>query len=467
VTISFLTENTKGTISVVPLTPRQLDNWVGKQTKSLQNWIESTGFTAEPGSLCLIQDAKGKLTQVLAGISGEQAIWDYAHLPAALPPGRYVIDKKLSRRAATGAALGWSLGTYSFSRYNKRAAEFSTLAVSKACDLAYVESATASVFLIRDLINTPALHMGPAELSAAAESLAGEFDADFSEIVGTDLVEQNYPAIFAVGMGSDRAPRLLDMTWGNAKAPKVTLVGKGVCFDSGGLDIKPAGNMRLMKKDMGGAAHVLGLARMIMAANLPVRLRVLIPAVENSVSGRAMRPLDVVPTRSGKTIEIGNTDAEGRVVLADALAEGSRDNPALMIDMATLTGAARAALGTDLPALFGNDDALAQDVVTAGREEGDPVWQMPLWQPYRQMIDSRVADLSNDSNSPYGGAITAALFLQEFVGPKIPWLHLDLMAWNTSARAGRPEGGEAMALRALFHLIAKRWPAKKVKSSKR
>jgi len=464
--MKFITKNTKGAIPIAPLTTRRLKAWLGKQDKILQKWVETTGFSAAPGSLCLVQDRKGKLSRVLAGISGDEPIWDFAHLPAALPQGTYQIEQKLNRSAATDAALGWTLGTYGFNRYRDTGKTFATLAVPTTCNLDSVASNASAIFLVRDLINTPAADMGPAELDGAASALASEFGATCSSIVGHDLIEQNYPAIFAVGKGSSRAPRLIDLTWGNAKAPKVTLVGKGVCFDSGGLDIKPAGGMRLMKKDMGGAAHVLGLARMIMAAKLPIRLRVLIPAVENSVSGSAMRPLDVVPSRNGKTIEIGHTDAEGRVVLADALAEASTEKPALLIDMATLTGAARAALGTDLPALFGNDDALADAAVKAGRAVGDQVWHMPLWQPYRRMIDSKVAHVSNDSNAPFGGAITAALFLQEFVGAKIPWLHLDLMAWNTGARPGRPEGGEAMALGALYQLISTRWPAKKGKALK-
>jgi leucyl aminopeptidase len=273
-------------------------------------------------------------------------------------------------------------------------------------------------------------------------------------IVGERLLAENYPTIHAVGRASLRAPRLVDIVWGEESAPKVTLVGKGVCFDSGGLDLKPSSGMRLMKKDMGGAAILLGLAQAIMAARLPVRLRVLLPLVENAVSGNAMRPLDIVRTRQGLTVEIGNTDAEGRLILCDALAEASTEQPALLIDIATLTGAARVALGPELPALFCNDDELAAGLLGAGAAEDDPLWRMPLWRPYRRLLDSKAADLNNVSEGPHAGAITAALYLAEFVAPDIPWAHIDVMAWNARSRPGRPEGGEAQTLRALYAYVA-------------
>src|SRR5438874_526769 len=276
-------------------------------------------------------------------------------------------------------------------------------------------------------------------------------------IVGDDLLTANYPTIHAVGRASVRAPRLVDIVWGDPAAPKVTLVGKGVCFDSGGLDLKTASGMRLMKKDMAGAAIVLGLAQAIMDAQLPVRLRVLLPCVENAVSGNAMRPLDIVRTRKGLTVEIGNTDAEGRLILCDALAEASTEKPELLIDMATLTGAARVALGPELAALFCNDEGLARGLLETAAAEEDPMWRMPLWRPYRKMIDSKIADINNVSESPHAGAVTAALYLQEFVEPQIPWAHLDVMAWNPQSRPGRPEGGEATALRALYAHITQRF----------
>ena len=287
------------------------------------------------------------------------------------------------------------------------------------------------------------------------ERVGDAHGASVSTIVGEALLTQNYPAIHAVGRASDRAPRLIDLRWGRT-GPKITLVGKGVCFDSGGLDIKSASNMKLMKKDMGGAAHVLGLAQMIMAAQLPVRLRLLIPAVENSIAGNAFRPLDVLRTRKGLTVEVGNTDAEGRLILCDALAEADREGADLLIDCATLTGAARVALGPELPALFSNHDPTAEALIGHGLEERDPLWRLPLYKPYRRGLDSKVADLNNLWDSPFAGAITAALFLQEFVSAGTPWVHIDMMAWNSTARPGRPEGGEAMALRALYALVAER-----------
>jgi len=297
--------------------------------------------------------------------------------------------------------------------------------------------------------------MGPAELAEAAERVGKAHGASVKVIVGDRLLDENYPAVHAVGRASVRAPRLIDLRWGRT-GPKITLCGKGVCFDSGGLDIKSSANMKLMKKDMGGAAHMLGLAQMVMAAQLPVRLRLLIPAVENSISGNAYRPLDVVRTRKGLSVEIGNTDAEGRVILSDALTEADRESPDLLIDCATLTGAARVALGPEPPALFSNHDASAESLIRHGQAERDPVWRLPLFKPYRRGLDSKVADLNNIWDSPFAGAITAALFLQEFVSPTTPWLHLDIMGWNTTSRPGRPEGGEAMGLRALYALVAER-----------
>jgi leucyl aminopeptidase len=363
----------------------------------------------------------------------------------------------LKASAAGDAALGWALAAYRFTRYRAGEDMQADLVWPSACDRAAVESAALATYLVRDLINTPASDMGPGELAAAARKLGRDFGARCRVVAGPALLRDNYPAIHAVGRASSRAPRLVDLTWGDRRAPKVTLVGKGVCFDSGGLDLKSAQHMKLMKKDMGGAATVLGLARMIMAADLPVRLRVLVPAVENSVSGDAMRPLDVVATRRGLSVEIGNTDAEGRVVLADALSAAAAEKPDLLIDCATLTGAARVALGGELPALFSNHDATAEALLKSAAQASDPLWRLPLWDPYRRHLESPVADLTNAPDEPLAGAITAALFLAEFVDDGIPWVHLDLMAWNTSARPGRPKGGEAMGMRALFGLVENRF----------
>ena len=452
---------------LVPITPLAKDNlegWLLGRPEAEAAWVRAAGFKAEPGAICLLAGAGGSLARVLAGVDPEDGLWSYAGLPAKLPAresapesgrasgGRYTIDAELGAEAATRAALGWALGTYAFTRYRKTAPRFAALAWPKGADKGAVRRAAEAIFLVRDLINTPAGDMGPAELAAAARALARRHKAKCAVIVGDALLKKNYPAIHAVGRASARAPRLIDLRWGGT-GPRVTLVGKGVCFDSGGLDLKSASGMKLMKKDMGGAAHVLGLAAMIMGARLPLRLRVLVPAVENSVSGTAFRPLDVLATRKGLSVEVGNTDAEGRLVLCDALAEADREKPDLIVDFATLTGAARVALGTDLPALFCNHDGTAEALLEAGRAAYDPVWRLPLHRPYRHLLDSKVADLNNVSSGSHGGAITAALFLAEFVRPETPWVHLDIMAWNLTARPGRPEGGEAMGLRAVYALI--------------
>ncbi len=445
---------------LIALRKGELARWLEGQPQSVRQWVEQTGFKAEPGAVCLLPGDDGALAGALAGLPDADDPWAFAHFPPKLPARTYRLTQPLTASQAEQAACSWALAAYAFDRYKTRKAkDLPRLVWPDGADRAGVRRKAEAVALVRDLINIPASDMGPAELAAAADALAARFGARCRVIVGDGLLAENYPAIHAVGRGaaSNRRPRLVDLTWGDESAPRITLVGKGVCFDTGGLDLKPSSNMKLMKKDMGGAAHVLGLASMIMAAGLRVRLRLLIPAVENSVSGDAMRPLDVLATRKGLSVEVGNTDAEGRLILCDALAEASSEKPALLIDMATLTGAARSALGTDLPALFCNDDSLASDIVRHGEAEGEPLWRLPLHKPYRRMIDSKVADLTNAPDSPHAGAITAALFLQEFVEPGVPWAHLDIMAWNGAARPGRPEGGEALALGALFAVIAERF----------
>jgi leucyl aminopeptidase len=384
-------------------------------------------------------------------------MWALAGLADGLPEGSYRLDPVPDGAEPTRLALGWALATYAFARYHAKPASGAALVWPAGADRGRVERLARAAFLARDLTNTPAGDLGPEELAQAAVRVAEEGGACHRVIVGDDLLGENYPTIHAVGRASTRPPWLVDLVWGDPAAPKVTLVGKGVCFDTGGLDLKPASGMRLMKKDMGGAAIVLGLAQAIMDARLPVRLRVLLPCVENSVSGNAMRPTDIIRTRKGLTVEIGNTDAEGRLILCDALAEASTETPQLLIDMATLTGAARVALGPELAALFCNDDKLAAALLDAADAEEDPMWRMPLWRPYRKMIDSKIADLNNVSEGPHAGAITAALYLQEFVEPGIPWAHLDVMAWNPQSRPGRPEGAEATALRALYAHISRRF----------
>jgi leucyl aminopeptidase len=461
-----LIDETESAVPIAALTRTEFAAWLDKAPEHERNWLRSTGFSAEAGKHALVPGEAGRLARVLVGLGdgggtdgggADGRMWALAGLPAALPEASYRLDGVSSGADPTNLALGWALATYVFTRYSAKPRAAATLVWPEDADRDRVERLAAAVFLARDLGNTPAGDLGPEELASEAVRVAKAAGARHQVIVGDALLAENYPTIHAVGRASTRAPRLVDIVWGDDGAPKVTLVGKGVCFDTGGLDLKTASGMRLMKKDMAGAAIVLGLAQAIMEAQLPVRLRVLLPCVENAVSGNAMRPLDIVRTRKGLTVEIGNTDAEGRLILCDALAEASTEKPELLIDMATLTGAARVALGPELAALFCNDEALAQGLLAAAAAEEDPMWRMPLWRPYRKMIDSTMADINNVSESPHAGAVTAALYLQEFVESSIPWAHLDVMAWNPKTRPGRPEGAEATALRALYAYIAHRF----------
>ena len=449
------------TVPLTPLTKETFPSWLAAQPSAVTAWVKALNFSADAGATALIPGEGGTLGRVLVGVSALDDPWALAGLPGSLPPGGYRIDPApgvgLDARAATRAALGWALGSYRFGRYKKSEKPLATLVWPEGADRGAVERAATATWLVRDLVNTPAADMGPVELAEAAQVLATEFGATLDVIVGQELLDRNYPAIHAVGRASPREPRLIDLRWGNPDHPKVTLVGKGVCFDTGGLDIKPSSGMLAMKKDMGGAAHALALGRMVMMAGLPVRLRVLVPAVENVIAGNAFKPLDVLRTRKGLTVEVGNTDAEGRLVLCDALAEADAEKPDLLIDYATLTGAARVALGPELPALFANDDALAADLLAASEAEADPMWRLPLWAPYRKGLDSKVADLNNVASHSFAGAIIAGLFLQEFVSKDTAWAHLDVFAWNSAARPGRPDGGEAMGLRAAYALIAQRF----------
>lgn len=433
---------------------------LNKQFADHQTWINLSQFKADSGTFCLLPNANGGIKQVLAGRGDTLNTWTLGNLAANLPPGDYHLADDLSAEEATKLCLGWQLGQYQFLKYkensNGSTPSKAQLTFPETADQEYIEAATAATYLVRDLINTPANDMGPAQLADAASAIAKVHDAEFQVITGENLLDQQYPMIYAVGKANAQSPRLIDIRWGSTDAPKITLVGKGVCFDTGGLDIKPAAGMKLMKKDMGGAAQVLGLAKLIMQMKLPVRLRVLIPAVENSIAENAMRPSDVLQTRKGITVEVGNTDAEGRLVLADALWEASSESPQLLIDCATLTGAARVALGTELPAFFCNDAAITEQFEQVGLQVDDPLWPLPLHEPYREMLSSKIADISNIGNVSYGGAITAALFLREFVQPSTPWIHVDFMAWNLRSLPGRPEGGEAMGMRALFELIRRR-----------
>jgi leucyl aminopeptidase len=442
-----------GAICIIPLSENGLNTWLNNQDALLQRWVQATGFQAKPGTLCMLPGPRYAVAQVLVGITTPEDLWALGALPGTLPESDYYIDADLSPEVLERLTIGWALGAYQFTRYRRPERGPARLAMHPACDKPLVRNQVEAIYCIRDLINTPAEDMMPAHLAETVEQLGRVFGAKVTQIVGDDLLDNNFPAIHAVGRASRHPPRLIDLQWGQGTAPKVTLIGKGVCFDSGGLNLKPAQGMRLMKKDMGGAAHAIGLARLIMQHRLPVRLRVLIAAVENAVSGNALRPGDVISTPKGITVEIDNTDAEGRIILSDILAEGGAEQPHVLIDFATLTGAARSALGTDVPALFCNDDALAAELLAGADVERDPLWRLPLYEPYREMLDSKVADIANGSARPFAGAITAALFLKAFVPDKTPWAHLDLMAWNVAQRPGRPEGGEAMGLRAMFHYL--------------
>lgn len=441
-------------ITLHPVFTGEMDAWLGRQVAEIARWVTAQGFKAEGGEVLPLPARDGELRDMLVGVEKPLNLWGLGALPFRLAEGEYVLDEQgLSAAQVTELALGWQLGSYQFTRYRKPKRQPATLLPPKSADMGAVRAMAEAVALVRDLINTPPADMMPQHLAEAARKVGTSYKADVRVIEGKDLLKENYPAIYTVGQASGAAPCLIDLQWGDKKHPKVTLVGKGVCFDTGGLDIKNSANMKLMKKDMGGAAHALALAQLVMGANLPVRLRVLVPAVENAVGANAYRTSDVITMRSGLTVEVGNTDAEGRLVLADALAEAAAEKPDLLVDFATLTGAARTALGTEIPALFSNDDALAQALMRAGREAADPLWQLPLWQDYKRLLKSSIADSSSTGNDSYGGAIIAALFLEQFVADCPHWVHIDLMAWNLVPRPGRPEGGEAMGLRALFRYL--------------
>ncbi len=444
-------------IPITPISKTTFESWLAQAPATTARWVTAIAFTADPGRVCVIPNRDGTISSALLAVEANPSPWDWSAAAEALPAGAYRIGTALDPSAANAAALGWGLACYHFGRYRARDQRWPDLLWPPAADRRAIMREIEATWLVRDLINTPAADMGPAELASAALAIADQHGARAEVIVGDELLARNYPMIHAVGRASSRPPRLIDLIWGDANRPKVTLVGKGVCFDSGGLDLKPSSAMRLMKKDMGGAAIIVGLAQMLMSADLPIRLRVLIPAVENSVGSNAMRPLDVIRSRSGRTVEVGNTDAEGRLILADALTEAVSEEPALLIDCATLTGAARVAVGSELPALFTPEDDLAASLIAAGGAMFDPVWRLPLWVTYRRHLESSVADVNSAPDHPFAGAILAALFLEDFIRPRVPWMHLDVMAWNLDARPGRPKGGEAMAMRALNALITARF----------
>jgi leucyl aminopeptidase len=448
--------------SAIPITFATKSTWEAisaELSAQARQFALSNGFAAKPGACLTLPAADGQIAHVLFGL--EEAASKFRDpfrpgaLPGLLPPGLYRFanaphDSRL-------AALAFALGSYRFNRYRNVDAPDVRLVPPEGIDAADIARMADAARLARDLINTPSNDMGPEQLAIAAGELAARFGATFNCIVGDDLVKQNFPLIYAVGMASTRAPRLIELAWGDPAHPKVTLVGKGVCFDTGGLDLKPSAGMLIMKKDMGGAANVLALAQMVMDARLKVRLRVLIPAVENAVAGNAFRPLDIFPSRKGPSVEIGNTDAEGRLVLADALAFADEEKPDLLVDMGTLTGAARVALGPDLPPFYTNDETLALDVARCAKRENDPLWRMPLWPPYDSWLDSKVANINNAPSGTFAGSITCALFLQRFVEHAESWLHVDIYAWTPQAKPARPEGGECQAARAIYKLLGERY----------
>ncbi len=429
-------------------------------------FAEANGFEPGPGRLAILPDASGAIESVLFGVAPEGArhIDQFApgRLASLLPEGayRFANDPPGGKNALETATLAWALSAYRFARYRPSTAKWPRLVAPDGVDAARVERMAEGHALARDLVNTPANDMGPNALEAAATDFARRHRATHKVTRGQALLKGNFPLIHAVGKAASEEPRLFDMSWGPAKAPRITLVGKGVCFDTGGLDIKPSSAMLLMKKDMAGAATALALAHMIIDAKLPVRLRVLLPIVENSIAGAAFRPGDIYPSRKGLSVEIGNTDAEGRLILADALALADEEEPELLLDFATLTGAARVALGPDLPPFYTMDDALAEDIAKTGMTANDPVWRLPLWEPYDQLLDGKISTINNVSSGPFAGSITAALFLRRFVEKSRCWVHFDIYGWNPSTKPGRPEGGETQTARLLYTLIEKRYARK-------
>lgn len=446
-----------GAIAIIAVTKEKFATWVKKEPAFSRNWLAANRFSGAPGESCLIPDQNGKIKSVICGVSDTPNLWSLASLPTKLPPETYFFASDFSRAEATQLALGWALAGYSFTRYKANDKKSATLILPKQCDANYVEAMADAIFWARDLINTPAGDMHPAALANEAATLGNVYNGKVSIIKGDALLKANYPMVYAVGKAAEVPPHVVDIRFPKKGAKKVTLVGKGITFDSGGLDIKPSGAMKLMKKDMGGAATVMALAKVLLETKIPVDLRLILPIAENAVSGNAMRPLDIIKSRKGITVEIGNTDAEGRLVLCDALTEADSEKPDLLIDCSTLTGAARVALGTDVPAFFTPNDILADTLMRHSRAAHDPLWQLPMVKEYRSFLDSKTADISNDPDSGYGGAITAALYLKEFVEHTKNWLHLDMMAWNLRALPGRPVGGEAMAVRALYALIKERY----------
>jgi len=473
--MSFISDSSES-IPLIPLLKDELSSYLKQQPEFVNNWVKQSSFKAKPNDYCIVPNQQGNIDRILCGVESvspenpdSAVIWSMSSFSTSLPEGEYHLESNWSENQQIQAAIGWGLGAYRFDFFKKDFLEPKKQPLLKVADdqLAQVQAFVDAFTLVRDMVNTPANHMMPEELSEVVQELAQQHQAQFSEVVGDELLTENFPAIHAVGRASDHPPRLIKLEWCSTvkvsqkeqgvELPLITLVGKGVCFDTGGLDLKPSKFMRNMKKDMGGAAHVLGLAHLIMSFDLPIRLQVLVAAADNAISGDAFRPGDIIDTRAHKTVEIDNTDAEGRLVLCDALTLACETSSSLIIDFATLTGAARVAVGTEIPALFSNSTTLARDIQQASDNTGETLWPLPLHHAYRYQLDSPVADITNCSAEGYGGAITAALYLNEFVDESIEWAHLDVMAWNNRARNGRPKGGEAMGLLAVFNYLQQRF----------
>jgi leucyl aminopeptidase len=436
-----------------------LDPFLDGQTPGTRAWVRAHHWTAAPNTALLVPGTDGQPIAALAGIADIDDPLALGFLPLTLPEGAYRLTREHGLIIDPAhALLGWGLGAYQYDRYRKPARAPARLALDAAAsELSDTYAQLKASLLVRDLVNTPTEDMGPEQLEAVTHRLAQAYGGESRAIVGDALLTENFPAIHAVGRASHRAPRLIELEWGDAAHPRLAIVGKGVCFDTGGLDIKPADGMRWMKKDMGGAAHALALAQLVMAQRLPVRLHLLVPAVENAIAANSYRPGEVLSTRKGLRVEVDNTDAEGRIVLCDAIAYAAERRPELILDFATLTGAARIALGPDLPALFSNRDELRASFLQASAKVRDPLWPMPLWQPYHNYLKSYLADMANSGPSRMGGAITAALYLERFVPEGQAWAHIDVYSWNDADRPGKPLGGEAQSLRASWDLLKARF----------
>lgn len=452
----FTTELTPNSILIKCITQSDYEILRSQAHNFVSQWLSSTDDNISTGEHRLIPNSEGKLDSVLFVVDEQISMWDMAHLSHTLPAGHYHLSDQLNAETLTKLTLGWGLGAYQYTQFKKSQAR-AILYFAPTLNRNQIQANIETTFLTRELINTPANDMLPTDLAAATEKLAEQYDADFEQIIGEDLINQNYPLIHAVGRASTDQPRYLKLRWGNPVHPRCAIVGKGVCFDSGGLDIKPSAGMRWMKKDMGGAAHALGCAQYIMMLGLPVYLELAIPAVENAIAGNAFRPGDVIVSRSGKSVEIDNTDAEGRLVMADAISDCCSSTPDCLIDFSTLTGAARVALGTEVGVYFTNSDALAEQLQSSAVHVEDDIWRLPIHDGYKHTLKSSIADLVNCPASGYGGAITAALFLQEFLSDDCDWIHFDIMAYNMRSRPGRPKGGEAMGLRAVCEFLERKY----------